>query len=89
MDLIVDGWVVGAWFFSFVVACRALVGGMIVTLALPLCAVERCDDARRVGAVVMVWRISCVRRPWRLGCWVRRPRGAPPTPRIFVITIEM
>ena len=74
---------------SFLVACRPLVGGMFVALALPLYAVERCDDARCVGAVVIVRRISCVRRPWRLGCWVRRPRGAPLTPRIFVITIEM
>ena len=52
---------------SFLVACRSLVGGMFVALALSLRAVERCDDARRAGAVVMARRISVVRRPWRLG----------------------
>ena len=54
------------YFLLFVVACRSLVGGMFVALALPLQAVERCDDARRVGAVVMVKRISFISRPWRL-----------------------
>ena len=77
----------GCELFSFVVDCRSLVGGTFVALALLLRAVERCDNARRVGAAVMVWRISFVRRPWRLGCWVQRPRGAPLTPRIFVITV--
>ena len=89
MDLFVDERVAGASFFSFVVACRSLVGGMFIAVALPLCAVECCDGIRRVGTVVMVRRISFVPRPWRLGCWVRRPRGAPPTPRIFAITVEL
>ena len=57
----------GCELFSLVVDCRSLVGGMIVALALSLRAVERCDDARRAGAVVMARRISVVRRPWRLG----------------------
>ena len=55
----------GCELFLFVVDCRLLVGGMIVALALSLREVKRCDDARRAGAVGR--RISCGRRPWRLG----------------------
>ena len=57
----------GCELFLFVVDRRALVVGMIVALALSLCVVERCNDARRGGADVMARRISDVRRPWRLG----------------------
>ena len=54
---------------SFLVACRSLVGGMFVALALPLYAVERCDDARHVGAVIL--RISS--SPPTVEAWLLGP----------------
>ena len=74
MDLIVDGWVVYAWLEE--------------RSSRWLCPSVRWSVAT-MRVVLALWfgGSRLVRRPWRLGCWVRRPRGAPPTPHIFAITV--
>ena len=74
------------FFWLWLLVVCLLAGGMYVVMVVSLRVVERCDDVRRAGDVLMVWQILFGRRLWRIYCWLRRQR-APPTPRMLAITV--